>query len=75
MADSSHLKITFSSTAIANYVVLCDVHGSSQYYPISEKDRLLGYIVVPRLNNPEYYCKVVFKGEYGNIINKPMRVQ
>ena len=73
--DTNHLKIYFASAAIANYVALCDIHGVSQYYPISKKDRRFGYIVVPRLNKSEYYCKVVFQGVYGSIINKPIRVQ
>ena len=69
------INIYFHSSATAEYVALCDLSGSSQCFPLSERDRKLGYISVPRIDKQEYYCKVIFKGKYGRIINQPLRVE
>ena len=69
------ILIYFSSSAVADYAVLCTQDGSSLFFPITDIDRGRGYISVPVWNNPKYYCKVVFKGEYGSVINKPIRVR
>lgn len=73
--SEGNIVIYFNSSAVADYVALCKLEGGSRYYPISAQDRNNGYIVVPAWDYPEYYCKVVFKGEYGTIINRPIRVR
>ncbi len=67
--------IEFKSSAKADYGALCTIDGSSWYFQISEDDRKKGRVVVPSWVLPEYYCKVVFQGEYGSAINKPIRVE
>lgn len=74
-ANNGNLLIRFSSDATADYAAVCDIHGSSQYYPISEEDRFRGRIVVPAPVQSERYCKVVFRGEYGTMINRPIKVK
>lgn len=69
------ITVYFHSSAEPEYVALCYLWGSSTCYPISSADREQGYITIPRMDSAEYYCKVVFKGEYGRIINEPIRVQ
>lgn len=74
--DGEYVIIHFDTHALPEYAALCRQTGSSLCYPISELDRWRGYITVPRwANEPEYYCKVIFKGEYGRIINEPIRVE
>lgn len=75
LTDDGNLLIEFSSSGMADYVAVCNVNGTSEYYSISEEDRRRGHIVVPPCSYAEYYCKVVFKGEYGTMINKPIRVK
>lgn len=73
---SESITIYFESSANPEYAALCNIHGSSRNYPLSDLDRRRGYIVVPQLSNHDLcYCKVVFKGEYGRIINVPIRVE
>lgn len=68
--------VYFHSFAEPVYATLCDnIGGSLFYFRITLDDRDRGYIVVPRIIKSEYYCKVVFKGEYGRIINEPIRVK
>lgn len=74
LISKEKLLIRFYSNAMPDYVAICDINGNSEYYPISESDRLMGYIVVPRPRYSDYYCKVIFKGEYGTIANRPIRV-
>lgn len=76
-ADSDdQLRIFFHSSAEPVYATLCDnVGGSLFYFRITPDDWDRGYIVVPRSIKSEYYCKIVFKGEYGRIINEPIRVE
>lgn len=69
------ITVYFQSSANPEYVALCYLWGSSTCYPISSVDREQGYITIPKMNSSEYYCKVVFRGEYGRIINEPIRVQ
>lgn len=74
--DGESIIIYFESSAKPEYVALCRLNGGSWFYRISDVDRWRGCITVPRLvNEPEYYCKVIFKGEYGRIINEPIRVE
>lgn len=76
--DEEALIIKFHSSATPVYAILCDIHGVSRNYVISDLDRQRGYISISRDDFPnytEYYCKVVFKGEYGRIINVPIRVE
>ena len=72
--DVAQITVFFHSSAEPKYVAICDLPGNSICYPISPMDRERGYITVPRMDKSEYYCKVVFKGEYGRIINEPIRV-
>lgn len=72
--DGGFIKINFESSATADYVALCKVTGSSKCYPITDTDRKKGYILVPEWDYLEYYCKVIFKGKYGRIASKPLRV-
>lgn len=69
-----NLRISFRSSAKPEYVALCDLPGNSLYYPVSSRDEKRGFIIVPGAKWPEYYCKVVFKGKFGRIINNPIRV-
>lgn len=69
------LNVYYHSSAEPEYVALCTLWGSSTCYPISSVDREKGYLTVPKMKNAEYYCKVVFKGTYGRIINEPIRIQ
>ena len=66
--------IYFDSSAKPEYAALCDLPGNSLCFPISSIDKERGYIIVPEANWSEYYCKVVFKGDFGRIINRPIRV-
>lgn len=70
-----NIKVFFHSSVKPEYVALCDLPGNSKCYPISPASESKGFIVVPEANWSEYYCKVIFKGEYGRIINKPIRVK
>ena len=73
--NGNDISIHFHTSAEPVYVALCDIAGNSYcYYPISSIDREREYILVPRMDREEYYCKIVFKGEYGRIINEPIRV-
>jgi hypothetical protein len=70
-----YIDVHFHSSANPVYLAFCNLVGDSLcYYPISATEREQGYISVPRMDRSEYYCKVVFKGEYGRIINEPIRV-
>ena len=73
--DGAGLVVYFDTSALAVYVATCTLQGNSLCYPISERDRARGFIIIPPMNKLEYYCKVVFQGEYGRIINSPLRVQ
>lgn len=74
-SDEESINIYFTSSAKPEYAMLCDLDGSSFFYPISANDRWRGYITLSRLNQTEYYCKVLFRGEYGVMINVPIRVE
>ena len=69
------LEVYFDTSAHAVYAATCTLQGDSLCYPISDRDRERGFIIIPPMNKPEYYCKVIFQGEYGRIINYPLRVQ
>ena len=74
--DGEHITIHFGSSAKPEYAAVCKLSGYTQYYPLSDLDRWRGCITVPRITNPSYcYCKVIFKGEYGSIINKPILIE
>ena len=74
--DGENIDIFFHSSAIPLYVSLCDVSGRSLFScMISDSDRWRGYISVPRRYDEEYYCKVIFKGQFGRITNVPIRVE
>ena len=73
--DSENIKIYFNSSVKPEFAATCSVVGGSTWYPISDLDRLRGYITVPRKNSAEYYCKVLFKGEYGRLTNVPLKVE
>lgn len=69
------IKVSFKSSAYADYVVLFRQVGPPLYYLISDYERKKGIISIPIWDVPEYYCKVVFRGEYGTMINRPIRVR
>lgn len=74
--DGENIDIFFHSSATPMYVSLCDISGGLGIsYIFSDVDRWRGYITVPRRNNMEYYCRIIFKGEFGSIINVPIRVE
>lgn len=73
--EGKDVTIDFNSSATAVYVALCDKQGVSECYPISALDRMRGSITVHPIDKSELYCKVIFKGEYGRIINEPIRVE
>ena len=73
--DKSSIAVSFHTSADPVYVTMCDLVGNSfHYHRISSLDKERGYVIIPRLNRPEVYCKVIFKGEYGRIINEPLRI-
>ena len=73
--DKSSIAVSFHTSADPVYITMCDLVGNSyHYHRISSLDKERGYIIIPRLNRPEVYCKVIFKGEYGRIINEPLRI-
>lgn len=74
--DDETILVYFESSAFPEYVAIAKQTGYSKYYPISDLDRWRGYITVPLVDYPTYYnLKVVFRGEYGKIINKPIRIE
>lgn len=76
--NNGGLLVHFQSSATPVYAALCDIRGNSRNYVISDQDRQRGYFCIPQNNMPnlaEYYCKVVFNGEYGRIINEPILVE
>ena len=75
LREDGGLVVYFDTSTFAVYAATCTLQGDSLCYPISDRDRERGFIVIPPMNKPEYYCKVIFRGEYGRIINSPLRVQ
>ena len=75
LREDGGLVVYFDTSTFAVYAATCTLQGDSLCYPISDRDRERGFIVIPPMNKPEYYCKVIFRGEYGRIINNPLRVQ
>jgi hypothetical protein len=74
--DGKNLIVYFDSSAKPKYAALCNSTGASRYYPLSEIDRKRGFITIPQSKNSTLrYCKVIFKGEYGSIINVPILVE
>ena len=73
--DERRISILFSSSAEAEYVAICDQTGGSLYYPISDLGKKSGSISVPIEDESKDYCKVVFKGKYGRIINEPIKIR
>lgn len=70
------IVVSFHSSANPVYVTFCDSFGSSFfYYHFSAADKERGYVTLPKMDRSEYYCKIVFKGDYGRIINEPIRVR
>ena len=73
--DAGQLYIRFGSKANVDYAAICTLSGDSVYFPISDIERTRGSILVPLINKSDYYyCKVIFKGNYGRIISRPIRV-
>lgn len=74
---NEYIVVNFNSSADPVYAALCDLSGdSSFYYHISDTDKGRGYFILPRQNSgSDLFCKVVFKGEFGRIINTPIRVE
>ena len=73
--DGTQITIYFESSAKPAYAALSKISGYSHYYPLSDIDRWRGYITLPRPTNPAYcFCKVIFKGEYGSVINVPISI-
>ena len=67
--------VYFYSSGTPDYVALSTITGDSTFYPITDEERLQGFVTVPRLDLSEYYCKVIFRGEYGTVTNVPVRVE
>jgi hypothetical protein len=68
--------VNFHSSADPVYAAFCDLVGNSiRYYHISAEDKAQGFVTLPKIDRQEYYCKIIFKGEYGRIINEPIRIQ
>ncbi len=74
---NEYIVVNFHTSADPIYAALCDLSGdSSFYYHISDTDKERGYFILPRKNSGSVlFCKVVFKGEFGRIINAPVRVE
>lgn len=75
IANGKGFIVHFNSSSNADYVVLYRREGPPLYYDISDQERLSGQKAIPFWDVPEYYCKVVFRGEYGTMINRPIRVR
>ena len=74
--NGENIKIFFNPSDKATHASLCYLSGGSKSYKIQEVDRWRGYICVPRWDvDSDYYCRVLFRGEYGNITNKPIKVE
>ena len=69
------INVFFHSSAQPQYVALCDMYGNSECFRISSLARQRGFISVPRPKKSELFCKVVFQGVYGRIINEPLKIQ
>lgn len=72
----NHIHCSFSSrNAIPNYIALCSIDGMPyKISEITEKQYLDGYIDIENNINKECYCKVMFKNDYGQISNVPIRI-
>lgn len=69
------LTVRFSSNATPLYALTCRTNGAAyQFYPISKSMRSSGCVDVNPVDKEYYYCKVVFKGKYGNIASKPIKL-
>ena len=71
--EAEGVKVSFPLASRPEYVALCDINGGSEYYRISSTDREQGYITIPLESSSLCFCKVVFQGKYGRIINKPIQ--
>lgn len=70
------IVVNFRSSSNPVYATFCDSVGNSfYYYNLSTADKEQGFIMLPKMDRQEYYCKIVFKGQYGRIINEPIRMQ
>lgn len=73
--DGEQITIYFESSAKPAYAAISTITGYSKFYPLSDVDRWRGYITVPKPIYPAYrFCKVIFKGEYGSVINVPISI-
>ena len=70
----NNVTIFFTSKELAQYAILCQRNGDSTFFSLLDQDREKGQVTVPGLKYDEYYCKIVFKGQFGSIINTPIRV-
>lgn len=71
-----HLTVYFQSSSNPVYLTLCDLSGTSSYYHyLTAKEKERGHIFIPVLNSSGLFCKIVFKGQYGRIVNKPVKVE
>lgn len=69
--NEDKITIYFESSANPEYAALATITGFSKYYPISNIDKWRGFITVDPMPDQEYhYLKIIFKGEYGSIINE-----
>lgn len=74
--DGTQITIYFESSAKPAYAAICTITGYSKFYPLSDVDRWRGYITVQRPTSPAYaFYKVIFKGEYGSVINVPVSIE
>lgn len=73
--QNGSIVVSFNSTAPAEYVALCDESGVSNYYLINDTEREQGFKTISKRDLSKQYCKVIFRGEYGSIINRPIRIE
>ncbi len=72
---AKEISIWFKSSAKADYLALYRLDRQPIFYPILDPDCQDGQqIIVPAWDMRDYYCRVVFRGEYGRIINRPIKV-
>lgn len=69
------IVVWLKSSAEAEYLALYRLDRQPVFYPITNPDCQEGQqIIVPAWDMRDYYCRVVFRGEYGRIINRPIKV-
>ena len=74
-ADTKEIVVYLETSAKADYIALYRLDMQPIFYPIPDQDcDSKRQIIVPAWDMQDYYCRVVFRGKYGRIINRPIKV-